>query len=340
MTANDLARSWTTALAEQSNVQIDSSVESALAEIIGEECDKWMGYDVDTVATVDRLGPDLMGEVPVPDWVPQEDGYKASTAMRIGKKNKNCAIVVTYSPTKTLGIGFSKVFIVESKTNQPFPRMKEMWEVLSKRADEFKKSNPQKSNGLLVPLHSSYSNYPLISTYPSGYSLPSNVTISKTGELRSAFGSPKPIETYGVAVELNSLYREWRHFPDETDYEMVGKLKEAKEKVAAMEYGARDCEIEINNARNSIKEYQKHISDVEAKMNKLYEDAAEAMDLLEAHGIKMDLEEEKKKSDSWYVDDDDNPMLSDIISVPYEDAGQFITVSKSDRNSICTISSY
>lgn len=326
MTENNVTQhNWSSAIRQQANIQIGDDLENSLVEAIDQECGTWMEHNFDTV-TVDRLGPDIMNDITIPDWVPNEDGYIATSAIRIGKDNRTNAVIVSYTPNRTLGVGFSKVFIVESKTKQPFPRMNELWKELSKRSKDNKKNNSQ-SNGLYISIPQSF----------SGYSLPSNITISTSGELRSAFGCPKPIEVYGISVALNTIYREWKPFPNETDYEIVKKLKDAKDKVAAMQSGAQDCEREINNARNSIKEYQKHITDVETRMNKLYEDAADAMNLLEAHGIKVDLNEEKKTSNGWYMDDDEISMFSDFVSMPYSE-GQFITINKSYGNSIYSTS--
>lgn len=311
MTAKDLTKSWTTAMVHQSDTQLDGELEKAIAEATEKMMDE---CDYNRVYTVDRLGSDMMTEVDVPKWVPKEDGYKATSAQRIGKRGSS-AYVVTYAPTKTMGVGFSKVFIVESKTQKPFPKMKEMWEEMYKRFEANAKNQKKSNQGTLVPFaNSSGYGYVGSSDYSDGYYLPSNVTMSKTGELRGAFGCPKPIETYGVAMELNTIYRDWKNFPKETDYEVVKKLKNARAKVFEMQNGASEYEGEIANARDTIKEYQKHIADVEAKMNKLYEEAAEAMNLLEEHGIKVDLSE-KGKSEEWTLDD----VFSQFdLTVPYD----------------------
>ena len=327
MTAKDLTKSWSTAMVHQSNIQLDGELEKAIAEALEQESEKMMKmectdwdcmdeYDSNTVCTVDRLGSDMMTEVDVPKWVPKEDGYKATSAQRIGKRGST-AYVVTYAPTKTMGVGFSKVFIVDSKTKKPFPKMKEMWEEMYKRFEANAKNSKKSNKGTLVPFaNPSGYGYVGSSGYSDGYCLPANVTISKTGELRGAFGCPKPIETYGVAVELNTIYRDWKNFPKETDYEMVKKLKTARAKVFEMQNGAEDYEGEIANSRNTIKEYQKHIADLEAKMNKLYEEAADAMNLLEEHGVKVDLSE-KGKAREWTLDDDDLFKSFDL-TVPYD----------------------
>ena len=69
-------------------------------------------------------------------------------------------------------------------------------------------------------------------------------------------------------------------------------------------------EESIADARNSIQEYQKRIQALESQMNKLYEDAADAMNLLEEHGVKVDVD-----GKCQHEQDDDEYDLFDQLYV-------------------------
>jgi hypothetical protein len=64
----------------------------------------------------------------------------------------------------------------------------------------------------------------------------------------------------------------------------------------------------IKSCRDEIVERQNQIAELEKQMNEIYEEAADGMNLLEEHGIKVDISDPEK----W-----DERMQSDEFSIEY-----------------------
>ena len=271
----------------------------------------------------------IIKKIAIPNWANIDDGYRPVNAERIGNTKDDFAVIITYSPTSTLGIGYKRVFIVEKSTKKPFPRNREMWAELRNR------SLAKQKNTLPA---SPYINIPYTSTvFLKGFNIPDNITISENGELRSAFGVPKTEEIYGIIFEFGSIYNDWCKFPNETDYAVIEALKEAKNKIRNMQRHANEFESQIEESRQLIKEQQERIAEFEKQMNKMYEEGADAMNLLEEHGVKFNLNGE--------IQDDDDAfpglpkvMMDQLITMPY-DPGSLITIDHSDSDCTKDISS-
>ena len=268
---------------------------------------------------------EFITKVEIPTWANMDKDYHPVNAERFGDHG-DYPLMVTYAPNTTLGIGYKRVFIVEKSTQKPFGKMKEMWRELRNRSEEKAKSK-NSSSAYIPSINTVYANL----VFPKGYGIPDNITILENGELRSAFGVPATSDVYGIVYELVAMYNDWRKFPNETEFGSIERLLEAMNKVSRMQMSSTQLEGEINESRDIIKEQQDRISDLEGKLNKLYEDGADAMDLLEEHGVKFDLNG-NIKWDAYYGD-----TISDMIQLISNLTSQYLTVPK-DVGSMITIS--
>ena len=88
---------------------------------------------------------------------------------------------------------------------------------------------------------------------------------------------------------MYAIYESWRHFPNESSFDMVKRLYEAIVDVKAMQKEEKQKTYagDIAKQRKKIQELQDKIAKLEKSMNSLYEKAADAMNLLEEHGVDM-----------------------------------------------------
>ena len=210
----------------------------------------------------DKLTPDDKKNIPVPEWVEKFDGFREE-AYELGTNPR--AIVVQYIPTTTLGVGFTMIHIVDSKFGGRVPMMDAMYKVLH---------DAPREHALVVE---------------------NEYTITEGGLIRGAFGCPNVGIISSIVSALISLYYEWVDFPDETDYEMVKKLQQARMKVVAMNHqvNSKDIERRIENQRRKIQEAQESIAELEKELTGIYEEAADSLNLLEEHGVDV------SESDKW-----------------------------------------
>lgn len=238
----------------------------------------WSGYvdmvDTDTLSTNRCVSPQIpilrnsgARDVSMPNWVVCDPGFTPTKAVEIAIQRGAKAMAITYAPTKTLGVGYAKLYIVDKDTGKPFIRMQEMWQALSAGTDE---------------MHTLWANNFI------GTEHKPTCKIIPTGEIRTAFGVPNDIDLYEMCMKLGDMYQMWRRFPNETDWEIVKKLRLAEKDVYSVQMYAQQYENEINEARRAIQEYQERIAAAEKNMNDIYEKAAESMNLLEEHGVNVD----------------------------------------------------
>jgi hypothetical protein len=102
-----------------------------------------------------------------------------------------------------------------------------------------------------------------------------------------------------VIQDMLVVWDEWREFPNVSDFSMVKRLQQAKKDVAAMQSQMTHKYIEkdIEEYRKEIKESQEKIAKLEKELNEICEKAADGMNLLEEHGVKIDLDEKKAEKD-------------------------------------------
>lgn len=285
---------------------------------------------------------DFITKVEIPEWAKMDKDFHPVNAEKV-ELNGDYPLMVTYAPNTTLGVGYKRVFIVEKSSQKPFGKMKEMWKELRKRSEKKAKTKDiYSSSNSISSISTVYANM----VFPKGYGIPDNITILENGELRNAFGVPSTSDVYGIVYELVAMYNDWRKFPNETEFGSIERLKEAMNKVGRMQMSAGEFERQIEESRGLIKEQQDRIADLEGRMNKLYEDGADAMNLLEEHGVKFD-SNGNIKWDAYEGDTEINmvPFIHDLttqyLTLP-EDVGSVLTISNdsSPNNTLYTTSGY
>ena len=210
--------------------------------------------------------------IPTPDWVEKIEGHNIE-CFEMGGYDVG-VIAACYKPDHTLGVGFAKVYIVDKKTDQPFPQMKGIWK-------------ETKNRDATVKLDAMFR------------SLYSRCGIDEDGRLSGAFGIPDIMSINNVIQDMLVVWDEWREFPNVSDYSMVKRLQKAKQDVDAMQSQMKHRYIEkdIEEYRKEIKESQEKIAKLEKELNEICERAADGMNLLEEHGVKIDLDEKKAEKD-------------------------------------------
>ena len=203
--------------------------------------------------------------IPTPDWVEKIDGHNTE-CFEMGGYDVG-VIAVCYKPDHTLGVGFAKVYIVDNETGNPFPQMKGIWE---------ETKNRDATSKLDVMFRNLYS----------------KCGIDEDGRLTGAFGVPDVMAINKVIQDMLVVWDEWREFPNVSDFSMVKRLQQAKKDVAAMQSQMTHKYIEkdIEEYRKEIKESQEKIAKLEKELNEICEKAADGMNLLEEHGVKIDLD--------------------------------------------------
>ena len=193
-----------------------------------------------------------------PDWVDEEAGYD----VEVFKLEDGCymenvhTVVATYRPKKTLSVGFVRIYFVD-KDDKPFPQMKGVWSAFKEAQENSTTCGCKLADG---------------------------------GKISGAFGIPSVESICSVAWQMRSIYDSWRHFPNESDFDMVKRLLVAIGDVKTMQRIEEDKSYagDIERKRKKIQELQDEISQLEKCMNDIYEKAADAMNLLEEHGVDME----------------------------------------------------
>lgn len=239
----------------------------------------------------------------IPDWVERVEGYAAQVFICMKRPE---IYVVNQVPTSTLGVGYSNVVIV-GKDGKPFKQMKPL---LKKFAKELEKEN-------------------------SGYVANRRLyKVDDDGKFTGPFGLLDSHDVDGIIQKILPYYEDWSQFPDAKSWSMVEKLKSAMESVNVLrrEMRTKELEGEINQAREAIKNMQERIQILEKHQNEMYEKAADGMNLLEEHGVKVDLEEKEKDED---VDFDGIPISSSWSPISTARPGIFVP---NEYNDLCTVS--
>ena len=93
-----------------------------------------------------------------------------------------------------------------------------------------------------------------------------------------------------IANAISNCYNSWKYFPNETSYDNVMKFIGLIEKIKEMKLNDASGEIkyQIESARAEIDNLRKYIAKLEKKENDMYEQAADAMNILEENGYDPD----------------------------------------------------
>ena len=235
--------------------------------------DKWRNVSA-TGTTWEIKKPEF---IPTPDWVERIEGY-SEEAFELYDGCPRYAneriVAVCYKPERTLGVGFTKVFLADNDLKNVFPQMKGVWAETQKRIES--------ENTLCGPK---------IGT----------CKIDGDGRISSAFGIPDLPSLMDVVQEMYTVWLDWQEFPNASEFSMVRKLKQAKRDVAVMQREMSENHIngKIEELRKEIKESHERIASLERDLNEICEKAADAMNLLEENGVKIDLDD--KKDDDAYA---------------------------------------
>ena len=199
-------------------------------------------------------------DIQPPEWIEVIPGYSLNSC-----KWRKCGGIGTVIVAKYVSIGscsmFAKVYAVSSDLATPFSNMKGIWKTLH---DLSKKRS-------------------------IGYS------ISEDGKVVSSdgFSHPSDLEIDNAVYDIAGLYENWQKFPEAPTLEIVKKLMSAMESVDKMKHEElhKPIHSSIDLMRGKIKSLQKHIADSEKKLNEIYENAADSLNLLEQYGVKVNLDE-------------------------------------------------
>lgn len=213
----------------------------------------------------------------IPDWVERVDGYEPQVFVYTRRPP---IYIVNQVPTTTLGVGYSNIVIVE-ENGRPFKQMKAL---VKKVRSELTKNSK------------------LVRGHKRSYG------ITDDGHYKGMFGTIDAKDLDSIVDDLLPFYWEWKRFPEVKSWKTVEKLKEAMicVDVFRREMRTKELENEIEQARDAIKGIQERIASLEKHQNEIYENAADAMNLLEENGVKVDMEDKQdEKHDENPEDMDD-----------------------------------
>ena len=214
--------------------------------------------------------------VPPPEWVEHIDGYFVSSCKWHDSGSFDGCFVVKYEPDRLSGDwdwGFVKIYAAGGMNEPPFTQMKGIWKELHK----------DKQTQTMM------------------------YDITEDGKLYSDMGEfPSENDIKYAIYDISQMYDDWKDFPNAQDWDTVCKLHEAKMAVDNLrveeKYGHE--QKNIDNLRKQIKEIQTQIAQAEKSLNEMYEKAADGMNLLEQHGIAVNLDDEPKEPEKILVDCD------------------------------------
>ena len=201
----------------------------------------------------------------LPNWVEQYPGFHSTAWIINTNTHTNTTInLVTYEGSPTIDEpDFAKV--VFTVDNVPFKQMDNLCAYISKY------------NNDELQLH--------------GLSVAKNYHIGEDGKIRDETKQfpPNAKSIHHAIQDLFMIYEDWRRFPDVDDYNTMIKLSIALKSVEAMqmeEISGR-TKKKIDEIRAEIKNCQERIANFERELNEIYEKAADALNLLEAHGFDL-----------------------------------------------------
>lgn len=214
-------------------------------------------------------------KIDLPDWADKVEGY-VPTAFGFPHRRKH-VVVVKYMPKNTLDLPFIRVVFLDPSGN-PAKCMPSIYRELVKENKSSIVEKPYK--------------------------------ITEEGNVTGLFGVPDNDGIERAVYDIECYYDYFKDFPNETDIEVVKRLNDAKDAVRRMVMETKSEHIQsmIKSCRDEIVERQNQIAELEKDLNEIYEEAADGMNLLEEHGIKVDISDPEK----W-----DERMQSDEFSIEY-----------------------
>ena len=200
-------------------------------------------------------------DIQPPEWIEEIPDYWMNSCKWRKCGTAGTVIVARYARIEPYSM-FAKVYAVSSDLATPFSNMTGIWKTL----------------------------HDLSKQRSTGYS------ISEDGRIVSddGFSNPSDLEVDKAVYDIVALYENWRKFPKAPTLEIVKQLMSAMESVDKMrhEESHKSIHNSIDLMRGKIKSLQKHIADSEKKLNEIYENAADSLNLLEQYGVKVNLDGE------------------------------------------------
>ena len=210
--------------------------------------------------------PDMIG---TPEWAERNEKY-LDVAYRLPDEDPR-VIMVEYKPKGSdadFTHGYSRFYVV-GPDGKPVPYNENMWNELHKKTS---------------------------TKAPSEYNVDSEGRVTMLG--RSIKATEARIVVEGLAA-LNNL---WSVYPTAKDYDTVRKLHEGQLAIDKLksEDKYKRIDSQIKAAQESIKVEQERIAKLEKELNKVYEEAADAMNYFEEQGIAPDMEGDGEPRKSPY----------------------------------------
>jgi hypothetical protein len=200
-----------------------------------------------------------------PIWAERDENY-LNVAFDIRLQHPR-VIVVEYkklmeSPNE-LYDGYSRIYILGADGN-PVPFMSNMWRELHNSQEEQEEIGKE------------FYNYRI--DLEGRFTFSGNTLAAKDANL--------------AVKDLCQMYPKWSRFPTAKDYATVEKLCEAQIAIDRLksEESHRWIADQIKTSQEAIKREQEKIAKLEKDLNKIYENAADAMNLFEDNGIEPDME--------------------------------------------------
>lgn len=200
--------------------------------------------------------PDMIG---TPVWAERNEKY-FDVAYRLPDEVPK-VIMVEYKPKGSdadFSHGYSRFYVLGAD-GKPVPYNENMWKELHKETS---------------------------TKAPSEYNVDSEGRVTMLGRSIKATESSIVVECLAA---LNSL---WSVYPEAKDYDTVKKLHEGQRAIDKLksEDKYKRIDSQIKAAQESIKAEQDRIAKLEKDLNKVYEEAADAMNYFEEQGVKPNME--------------------------------------------------
>ena len=200
--------------------------------------------------------PDMIG---TPVWAERNEKY-FDVAYRLPDEDPR-VIMVEYKPKESdadFTHGYSRFYVLGAD-GKPVPYNENMWKELHKETS---------------------------TKAPSEYNVDSEGRVTMLGRSIKATEARIVVECLAA---LNSL---WSVYPEAKDYDTVRKLHEGQRAIDKLksEDKYKRIDSQIKAAQEIIKAEQDRIAKLEKDLNKVYEEAADAMNYFEEQGIAPDME--------------------------------------------------
>ena len=204
---------------------------------------------------------------PKPEWLADFPGCESDDFWipRTHPERGYDVVVARYLDERTREPKFVVPYLLSSNA-QPVPILGKIWKHISKSLEDV----------------------------PEGCEMREDGVLTKDG------GMPDEHCMSYVVDSICYIWRNWKEFPAIDDYDLVLKLNSSVDCVYQMreEMAFNPLQNEIAQKRTKVQELLDSIGRLEQSLNRIYEDGAAALNLLEENGYPMDIDkliEERKR---------------------------------------------